>query len=111
MARPPAILPRRQPAVPPAAGEARPAEVRSASGGKHRLPPRALSTLSSLPGPWGYTMRKMILSAMVMAVLGAAGPALAQSNCLPRAVLQSQARVYGPTLELGLVDGSVTLCA
>ncbi|MBV9833133.1 MAG: hypothetical protein JO055_01920 [Alphaproteobacteria bacterium] len=46
-----------------------------------------------------------------MAVLGAAGPVLAQSNCLPRAVLQSPARVYGSTLELGVVDGSLTLCA
>jgi hypothetical protein len=56
-------------------------------------------------------MRKTILSAMAMAVLGAAGPALAQTDCLSRAALQSQSDIYGPALELGLVDGSITLCA
>ena len=56
-------------------------------------------------------MRKTIRSAMVMAVLCAAGPVLAQSNCLPRAALSPESEIYGPPLELGLVAGSVMLCA
>jgi hypothetical protein len=56
-------------------------------------------------------MLKTILSAMVATALGAAGPALAQGNCLPRAAFKPPDDYYGPALELGLVGGSVTLCA
>lgn len=55
-------------------------------------------------------MRNTILSAIVAAVLCAAGQALAQANCLPLAALKPPDEYYGPTLELGLVGGSVTLC-
>ena len=56
-------------------------------------------------------MRKMILSAMVATALGAAGQAFAQGNCLPPTSLRPPDGYYGPTFELGLVGGSVTLCA
>lgn len=56
-------------------------------------------------------MRGMILSAMIMTAIGAAGPVLAQANCLPRAALQRQYSPYGPAFELGFVGGAVTLCA
>lgn len=55
-------------------------------------------------------MRGMILSAMLITALGAAGPALAQPHCLPQTALRTQDSLYGPPLELGLVGGSVTLC-
>jgi hypothetical protein len=54
---------------------------------------------------------KAILSAMLVTILGAAGQAFAQGNCLPRAALKAPDEYYGPALELGLVGGSVTLCA
>lgn len=57
-------------------------------------------------------MRETILSAMVVTALGAAGQAFAQANCLPPAAFPPSAEmIYGPALELGLVGGSVTLCA
>ncbi len=55
-------------------------------------------------------MRGMIRAAMIMTAIGAAGPALAQASCLPRAAFPSQASPYGPPFELGLVSGSATLC-
>lgn len=56
-------------------------------------------------------MRKTILSATVATMLGAAGQAVAQGNCLPSATFRPPDEYYGPALELGLVGGSVTLCA
>lgn len=56
-------------------------------------------------------MRKMILSAMVATTLGVVGQALAQPNCLPPKALRPPDEYYGPAFELGLVGGSVTLCA
>lgn len=56
-------------------------------------------------------MRKMILAAMVAAAVSVAGQAFAKANCLPPTTLRQSDEPYGPAFEMGLVGGSVTLCA